>query len=350
MKKLMFDKKSGKLKIVIEQTEDFWYLKGIIDQGDVVEGVTTRKISLGGEGEKSSSVRKTCYVFIRTEEVEYTEEDIRISGTITGGDEELPRGSYHTLRAGLHDTVTITKTHWSPYHEHVLKESTSGDSKPILLCVHDREEAYIAKTNKTGYDILLHLEGEVEKKNMDARAKDFYKEVKDEIMRYMERHKCVALLLASPAFFKEDLAKIMPKELLSKTVFATTSSVTKNGVEELLKRPEAKEALKSVRASEELNIVEKIFEGISKNGKACYGKKETMQAIDSGAVVELVIGESFVKTIRKEDPKGFEDMLRKVEKGGGTLHFISEEHDGGKRLKGIGGIAALLRYKMFDYR
>ena len=37
--------------------------------------------------------------------------------------------------------------------------------------------------------------------------------------------------------------------------------------------------------------------------------------------------------------------MRTVESMQGKVHIISSEHDGGKKLDGLGGLGALLRYK-----
>jgi protein pelota len=39
-------------------------------------------------------------------------------------------------------------------------------------------------------------------------------------------------------------------------------------------------------------------------------------------------------------------MMKETDNAGGNVHIISADHEGGKKLDGLGGIAALLRYKM----
>ena len=38
--------------------------------------------------------------------------------------------------------------------------------------------------------------------------------------------------------------------------------------------------------------------------------------------------------------------MKIVEKQKGEINMISHEHEGGKKLNGLGGIAAILRYRM----
>jgi protein pelota len=41
-----------------------------------------------------------------------------------------------------------------------------------------------------------------------------------------------------------------------------------------------------------------------------------------------------------------EDVIKKVEEARGTVVIVSEHHEAGRKLKGLGGIAALLRFKI----
>ena len=124
-------------------------------------------------------------------------------------------------------------------------------------------------------------------------------------------------------------------------------SFSTNGIDEVIKRPEVKEALKRERASEEMHLVEKLLLEISKSGQAVYGMEESDNASSLGAVSELLVTDSLIQKSRND---GFyqkiENIMRKTEEINGSITLISSEHDGGKRLDGLGGIAALLRYKM----
>ena len=44
--------------------------------------------------------------------------------------------------------------------------------------------------------------------------------------------------------------------------------------------------------------------------------------------------------------KKIEDLMRLVEQTNGRIHIISSDHEGGQKLDGLTGIAALLRYRL----
>ena len=170
----------------------------------------------------------------------------------------------------------------------------------------------------------------------------------NKINEYVERHKIKQVILASPAFWKEDLMKeLKDNELKQKIILATCSSATKNGIDEVIKRPEVREALKQERAAKEINKVEELFTEIAKNNLAVYGLKETENASSIGAIKELLITNGFIQKSRSENfYNHVENIMRTVDKTKGEVQIISSEHEAGKKLDGLGGIAAILRFKL----
>ncbi|HME87022.1 MAG TPA: mRNA surveillance protein Pelota, partial [Candidatus Nanoarchaeia archaeon] len=78
------------------------------------------------------------------------------------------------------------------------------------------------------------------------------------------------------------------------------------------------------------------------------GFDEVKRATDAGAVKQLLITDGYIKKTREEETFNTVEMiLKSVDSAKGKIIIISSEHDGGKKLDGIGGIAVLLRYQ-FD--
>ncbi|MEM4397862.1 MAG: hypothetical protein QW757_04535 [Candidatus Woesearchaeota archaeon] len=133
----------------------------------------------------------------------------------------------------------------------------------------------------------------------------------------------------------------------NKVIYATCSSVGINGINEVIKRDEIKIALKKEKFAKETEKVELLLKEISINGKAEYGLKNVEKAINLGAVNELLISEDFLLKKRQEDDfNRIEEIMKLVEKMNGSITIISSEHEAGQKLNGLGGIAALLRYKI----
>jgi len=352
MKLLHSNLRKGEVKVLTQNLDDLWYLSTIIEPDDFVQGKTLRKIKAVSSDEKSKeATKKPVFIKLEVEKVEFSKYTnvLRVSGVIKEAPEEIPLGDYHTFNVDDNTAVTIIKQQWLKHQLDKLKEACSEKKSSLLICVHDREEAYFALFKKYGYEILAHIQGEVQKKREEnIKKENFYLTIISKMKEYVERHKIKQVILASPAFWKEDLMKeLKDNELKQKIILATCSSATKNGIEEVIKRPEVREALKQERTAKEINKVEELFTEIAKNNFAAYGMKETQNAAIIGAVKELLITDSFIQKSRSENfYNEVEEIMKAVEKTKGEVEIISSEHEAGQKLNGLGGIAAILRFKL----
>ncbi|MBI2559395.1 mRNA surveillance protein pelota [Candidatus Woesearchaeota archaeon] len=351
MKLLHSNLKKGEVRVLAQNLDDLWYLSAIIEPNDIVQGRTLRKIKISSEEKSKEAVKKPVFIKLEVEKVEFSKYSniLRVSGIIKEAPEDIPLGDYHTFNVDENTSITIIKENWLKYQLDKLKEACSETKSSLLICVHDREEAYFALFKKYGYEILAHIQGDVQKKREEnIKKENFYLGIIKKINEYVERHQIRQVILASPAFWKEDLMKeVKDSELRQKIILATCSSATKNGIEEVIKRPEVREALKQERTAKEINKVEELFTEIAKSNLAVYGMKETENAASIGAVKELLITDSFIQKSRSENfYRDADAVMRIVDKTKGEIYIISSEHEGGKRLDGLGGIGAILRFKL----
>jgi len=352
MKLLHSNLKKGEINVLAQNLDDLWYLSTIIEPKDFVQGKTLRKIKIGSSEQRAKEAsKKPVFLKIEVEKVEFSKHTnvLRVSGIIKAAPEDIPLGDYHTFNIDENTSITIIKEQWLKYQLEKLKEACSEKKSSLLICVHDREEAYFALFKKYGYEILSHIHGEVQKKREEnIKKENFYLAIINKLKEYAERHKIKQIIIASPAFWKEDLMKeVKDSELKQKIILAACSSATKNGIEEVIKRPEVKEALKQERTAKEINKVEELFVEIAKSNLAVYGLAETENAAQIGAVKELLLTDSFIQKSRSKNfYPGIEAIMRTVDKAKGEIEIISSEHEGGKKLDGLGGIAAILRFKL----
>lgn len=353
MKLLYSNLKKGEIKVLVQSLDDLWYLSSIIEPADLVQGKTLRKVkaaSAGGEKPKDAE-KKPVFIKLEVEKVEFGKYSnvLRVLGIIKEAPEDIPLGSHHTFNVDENTAISIVKHNWLKYQLDRLKEACSEKKSSLLICVHDREEAYFALFKKYGYEILAHIQGDVQKKREENTKKEnFYLAVIGKLKEYVERHEIKHVIVASPAFWKEDLMKeVKDAALRQKIMLATCSSATKNGIDEVIKRPEVREALKLERAAKEINKVEELLTEIAKSNLAAYGLKETKAASDMGAIKDLLVTDSLIIKSRNENfYNEVEKMMKEADKAKGEVDIISSEHEGGKKLDGLGGIGAILRFKM----
>ncbi len=345
--------KKGILKIKIENLDDLWYLSQIIDSNDVVKGKTIRKIKLGdGSDKKTKIIKKTIFIAISVKKIEFHKYSniLRASGKIIAGPDDISKGSYHTFNLEPGTIITIEKTKFLKYQIEKIDEAIKPTKSKILICVFDREESFFAISKKYGYELLSSIKGEVAKKDQKITiTKSFYKEIIKQLEQYDKRYKPTNIVVASPAFWKEDLMKeqSLRKELKKKIVLATCSSVKQNAINEVLKRQEVQAIMKQDRIAKEVNLVEELMQEISKEGKAVYGLRQTKKIAETGAIAKLLITDKFIQKKRQQEKfYSIEKLMKQIDSMQGDIFIISSDHDAGKRLDGLGGIGGILRYKI----
>ena len=113
------------------------------------------------------------------------------------------------------------------------------------------------------------------------------------------------------------------------------------GIHEVLKKGTVEKLTVENRVASEMAAVNNLLEQIAQNSsKVAYGLSETIEAINLGAVEKLLILDKMVAT------NNLGQQMDMVENMKGEVMVISSEHDGGKQLESLGGIAAILRYAL----
>lgn len=339
----------GEIAVSVENLNDLWYLSQVIEPGDTVRGKTERKVSIGDKEQKRAVKRVYITLAIEVEKLEFHKyaDVLRVSGKISEGPEDIPHGQYHTISVEPGQILTIIKPEWLTYQMAYLKEAQQKLPE-FLLLVLDRDEAVFALLTGQGYKVLSEIKGEVENKRFkDKKLVKFYEDVIRKLEEYHKRYDVRSIIIASPAFWKEDLVgEIRSPEIKARIIQATCNHTGVEGINEVLKRDELRTALKQDRISNEMVIVEKLLKEISVEGKAAYGKKETILAAEAGAVEALLVTDGLIKMARQNNTYAqLAAVMKSVQHGGGSIEIIESENPGGKKLDGLGGIGALLRYK-----
>ena len=344
MRLLYSNLKKGKIKLKVTNPEDLWYLSQIIEKGDIISGKTIRKLKKGEE--KRVKISKVVFLKIEVEKIRYNKDNLRVNGKIIDCPDDIQKGAYHTFNIEVNTIITLTKKIWHRYYLDRIKEACKDEEK-ILICVLDRSEAIFALLKKHSYEILSQLKGDVPKKDISTKpTKNFYVEIINKLEFYIEKYKTQRVVVASPSFWKEELMKIVDDNLKSKIILASCSTLI-NGINEILKRPELKEALKQSRIAKELSLMELFLEELAKDDLAIYGLKETEYAINMGAVKILLITDTLIQKSREEGwYKRLNNLMKSVEKMKGSICIISSQNEAGKKLSSLGNIGAILRFKI----
>jgi protein pelota len=133
-----------------------------------------------------------------------------------------------------------------------------------------------------------------------------------------------------------------------------SSSGHLHSLNEILSSPEVQSRLADTKYARETRLIDEFMALLRKDdGRAWYGPREVEKATDQGAVgrgggVLLLSNALFraqdVATRRRW--VRLHDRVKEVE--GGEVRVLSSEHESGKRLDALGGIAAILTFPLLD--
>jgi protein pelota len=342
------DYKNGELKIEVENKDDLWYLSQIVDEDDLISAKTQRKIKIG-DSENAKVIKKWVFLEIKIEKKEFHSfsGDLRLSGKITKGNEDIPQGQYHTINVEIGTVLSILKKKFYKYQIEKIEESQKNKYTNILIAAIDRGEATFALLKKYGYEIINQFEGEVEHKVDAAQPKnDFFKEAVNVLSNLERQYEINQIILASPSVWAKNLSELVKEsQLKSRIIYSTCNSGGNNAISECLKRDEVKDALKNERASIELEAVESLLFNISIGKKYAYGFDSVLEKTNMGATEILLVTDNLIK--KKKEKNEFleiEVLFKSADDINAKIIIVSSENEAGIKLDSLGGIAAILRY------
>jgi len=347
MKVLFKDLKHGEIKLVPENLDDIWHLHNIIDKGDLVRAVTFRTDEQKEDKIRSKKAeKKRMKLGIRVDEVKFHEfsDRLRIHGTIEEGPQEL--GSYHTLNieAENMDKLSIVKEQWKDYQLMRIDEAVKQRDHLILTFASiDDDKATIAVLRQSGIQWIADIDSQRSGKMYESKdtEHEYFGEIISILRTKIEKYK--VLVIVGPGFTRDHFIKYGKEkepQLFEKCFVHGTGYSGMNGIYEAIKTGIIEQITKENRVVLETSFVEKLFEEIKKDGLATYGEQEVRNALINGAVERLLIIDVLIRK------KVGEELLNLAKENRSEFTIINTMHEAGKKMEGMGGIGALLRFKI----
>ena len=219
----------------------------------------------------------------------------------------------------------------------------------------------------------------------DVAINDFFTKVGDKASEILLEHKLKGLIIGGPGPIKERFkeGKYLNYMLLKKVLGVKSTGYTgEDGLYELVER--AEDLLKESAIAHEKEVLNKFFTGLEKDGPVTYGVEEVKQALETGAVDTLLVSEEFdwvrvnfecqcgfqikLDIPRKRLKKGpgqkckkckgwmkpdkgemlelTDVLMKQAESTGAKVEMISTETREGFQFKELGGLGAILRFKL----
>jgi protein pelota len=356
---LLWDKKRSHVKLVPESLDDLWHLLHLISPGDLVYGRTTREVKVReSTGEISEGRRFPMYLGIRVKEASLDRHmgRLRVRGIVVEAPERFKwvEGDHHTITIRVGESLDIIKPKWMRFEVERLETSLKSRRTRIAILSIDDEECCLALLRDFGFDCKaewkLRLPGKGNPERREARLAEAFKEIASSLPAVLGEEVAI-LLIVGPGFLKQHLAEYLEKTLqkdkgIGELRVAHVSVGGLGGVNEALRSGLITKYVSEAMVSIETKMVEDALRKLSSGGLATYGYEEVQRAALQGAVESLLVSDRILREASIDRWESLYNLLREVEEKGGRVTFISSGHEAGEKLWALGGLLALLRFRM----
>ncbi|MCI4322300.1 MAG: hypothetical protein L3K05_08365 [Thermoplasmata archaeon] len=346
MRLLHQDPATGLLRLRLETPSDLWRVARLVHPGELVGASTTRRDPEAPEETPGAQrERRRVWLVVRAEQVDFHgfSKHVRVTGPITEGPFDI--GRHHTLDLADGEEMTVQKESLSPADRSLLEEGleSRGDPKVVIAAVDWGESAIVrlrGRVVEPAADLNRTLAG---KQYHSAQTQKDREQYVEEVVAFLEREGADAqtVVLAGPGFLKEEVARRLLERspgMKSRLKVFPAAESGRAGVNELLRSGKATAALAGNAAAEESHLVEQLVTALSGGVRAAIGVAEVTEAVEQGAVATLLVSEGLL-TVPAIGP-----VLDGAKRGQARVFIVRDEGEAGKRLAGLGRIAAMLRY------
>jgi peptide chain release factor subunit 1 len=223
------------------------------------------------------------------------------------------------------------------------------------LLVMDRKEATIGMLEGKRIEVLHNMTSGIPSKVRaggqsaqrfhritEGLTRDFYKRIAEEMKEaFFENPKLKGIIIGGPIPTKDEFIdnEYMTARLREKIIGKVDiGGSDESGLKELVIK--AQDILADQEIIHEKKILEKFFETLGeKPDLATLREEDTKKALDYGAVDLLILSKDVAKDISKGLQRIAKDMGSKIE-------IVSLETEEGDQFKNLGGIGAILRFKV----
>ncbi|MGQ3413508.1 mRNA surveillance protein pelota [Natrinema versiforme] len=340
-----------RITVVPESVDDLWHLQYVLEPGDRVAGDTTRRIQRNDDQMRDTGgEREHMWVAIAVEDIEFHKfaNRLRIGGEIVACSREDQLNFHHTLNVEARDEISIEKR-FKPDQEARLEEAEEATENPdVAIATVEEGEAHVHTVAQYGTEERATITGTTGKGEY-ARGRS---ELFEELATVLKRLEVDAIILAGPGFTKQDAYKYIEQnesELTELITMVDTAAVGDRGVHEVLKRGAVADVQEETRIESEAEYIDELTRRIADGAKAAYGPEQVKKAAEFGAIERLLVLDDRLQKERGPDGEwaiSVDDIVRTTEQKGGDVTVFSSEFPPGQQLSNLGGIAALLRYRL----
>lgn len=328
----------GEIRLFPESIDDLWHLQHLIAPGDLVFATTLRSVDSATDKIRPEKAEKRpVRLGIRVEKVEFSVHGVRlrINGMIEHG---VDCGAHHTFNAETGYDISIIKR-WRQVDldriDRAVKSSVYG---VIHILTIEEGEAELFRLRQYGPESVISITmGSGKGADLNTRQ-EFFTQVLSHCTGITG-----PLVIAGPGFVKDDFVKFMRTKdnaLSDRALVVETRRIGRGAVQDVIGQGAIEKLVGDLQLTREVNLVDEILLRISRNGAVAYGMQAVTDAIDYSAAEQVLITDTLLHDAA---------VTRLIEKAEGMrakIIVLSGSFEPGERLDALGGIAALLRYRI----
>jgi protein pelota len=328
----------GEIRLLPESIDDLWHLRHIIGNGDLVFATTFRSVDTAGDKIRPEKVEKRpVRLGVRIERLEFSEHGVRLrlTGIIEHG---VDLGAHHTINVETGYEISVIK-HWRPLDleriERAVKASVYG---VIHILTLEEGEAELFRLRQYGPESIITITAGSGKGAETESRTGFFDAVLTQVTEISG-----PLIIAGPGFIKDDFVKFAKNRssaAMDKAVVVETRRIGRGAVQEVIGKGALDKMIEDIQLSREVRLMDEVLLRISQEGAVAYGQKEVREAIGYGAAEQILIADTLLRD------QEIARLIEQAESMKAIIVVLSSSFEPGERLVALGGIAALLRYKL----
>lgn len=338
--------------MTVEDVEDLWCLRRLVEPGDLVAGRTTRLVKrarLYGRPDRGERIQVLLTIKAERVRLDDTLERLRITGTIVeSSSEEVAKGSTHSLVVTPGNRVSVRKAEerLTPVMVKALRSSERRGGSFTLVAI-DSREAGIGRVTGVRLQLYPIIQSGATGKYYQApqpSSKAFYQEVAKALESVHQPGS--RLILTGPGQAKQGLARHLTGTPLARdlTVVEGVDIAGEDGVRLALRSPKVREVIQESRLAKIAALLEEVVRRLSVGDpRITLGIGKTLAAARMGAVEAAALSDRVFELGAGEEE--VIELMNLVEAYRGALYLVDRTTDLGEQVATLGGVVALLRFR-----
>jgi len=224
----------------------------------------------------------------------------------------------------------------------------------MIVVALDDDEGSVVVLRQHGLavvgEVRAHLPGKLDAERRDDAVGRYYGSLLEMLERAWSQTRGF-IAIVGPGFWKEVFARYVrerrPELGRSIAAVALASSGGVQGVEEALRSGVLGKVVERTRVSVETEAVEQVLSRLGgQREDVAYGLEGVEKSVVYGAVEQLLVTDRMLRESVDSERKALEGLMQEVERMGGRVLIVHAGHEAGHKLTSLGGIAALLRFRV----